>query len=192
MNRFLLSLSAVLGAVVLGAFGAPAADEPPVWEEVFIKEIQASGQAWQYSGVKLPAGYTATITATGTWQINETWDKKVGASGNSDYKAGDAYVKSGANEGCLLVRVGDKVQAFSKDDEVVRITAPGKIFFCANDIATNDGLAKAELFVQGIPIQPGKDAHGNGFQDNDGVIKVRVVVTKSKKDGEPKKRDEEK
>jgi hypothetical protein len=192
MDR-LLSLTAVFGVVVLGAVGAPAGDEPPAnWEEVFVKEIQADGQAWQYSGVKLPAGYTATITTTGTWQINETWDKKVGAGGNSTYKAGDAYVKSGANEGCLLVRTGDKVQAFSKDDEVVRITTPGKIYFCANDIATDDGLAKAELFVQGIPIQPGKDAHGNGYKDNDGALKVRLVVTKSKKDGEPKKREEDK
>jgi hypothetical protein len=188
VDRISLSLVAILGAVVLGCVGAQAEDETPAnWEEVFTKEVQASGQAWQYSGVKLPAGYTATITATGTWQINETWDKKVGPAGNSDFKAGETYVKSGVNEGCLLVRVGDAVQAFSKDDEVIRISTPGKIYFCANDAATDEGLAKAELFVQGIPIQPAKGAAGNGYQDNDGVIKVRVAVSKSKKVADPKK-----
>jgi hypothetical protein len=188
VDRFLLPFVAILWSVVLGSVSALAEDETPAnSEEVFIKEVQASGQAWQYSGVKLPAGYTATITATGTWTINETWDKKVGAAGNSDYKAGDAYVKSGANEGCLLVRVGDTVQAFSKDDEVIRINAPGKIYFCANDLPTTEGLKKAELFLEGIPIQPSKDAQGFGYQDNDGVIKVRVAVSKSKKEGDPKK-----
>jgi hypothetical protein len=193
MGRALLPLAALVGSIVLGSIGACAEDEKPAnWEEVFIKEVQASGQAWQYSGAELPAGYTATITATGTWQINETWDKKVGPAGNSDFPAGDAYVKSGANEGCLLVRIDDTVQAFSKDDEVIRISAPGKIYFCANDVATTEGLTKAALFVQGIPIQPSKDAHGNGYQDNEGVLKVRIAVSKSKKEGEAKKRDGDK
>jgi len=178
----LLSLVAVLGAAVLGAVRAGAEDEAPAnVEEVFVKEVQAVGQAWQYSGVELPAGYTAAITASGTWTINETWDKKVGAAGHPEYKGGDGYVKSGASEGGLLVRVGDTVLSFSKDDEVVRVQQPGRIYFCANDVATTEGLKRAELFVQGIPIQPSKDAHGSGFQDNDGALKVRVAVTKSKK-----------
>jgi hypothetical protein len=187
VDRFLLSFVAILGSVVLGSVSAVAEDEAPASaEEVFIKEVQAGGQAWQYSGVKLPAGYTATIAATGTWTINETWDKKVGPAGNTDYKAGDGYVKSGANEGGLLVRVGDTVLAFSKDDEVIRIQQPGKIYFCANDVATTEGLKRAESFVQGIVIQPQKDAHGSGFQDNDGIIKTRIAVSKSKKEGEKK------
>lgn len=193
MHRFLLPFVALLAVVALGSVAAIAEDETSTnAEEVFVKEVQAEGQAWQYSGVKLPKGYTATITATGTWGINATWDKKVGAAGNTDYQASDAYVKSGAHEGCLLVRVGDTIQAFSKDDEVIRINTPGKIYFCANDVATNEGLARAELFVQGIPIQPAKDAHGSGYQDNDGVIKVRVAVGKTKKESPPKKTDGEK
>ncbi|VTR97995.1 Uncharacterized protein OS=Pseudomonas putida S12 GN=RPPX_03510 PE=4 SV=1 [Gemmata massiliana] len=188
MNQFLLSFVAILGAVVLGTVRAGAETEAPAnSEEVFIKEVQASGQAWQYSGVKLPAGYTAAITATGTWTINETWDKKVGAGGNSDFKAEGTYLKSGANEGSLLVRVGDTVTAFSKDDDVLRVDGPGKIYFCANDTATPEGVKRAELFVQGIPIQPAKDALGSGYQDNDGVIKARVAVGRSKKDGTPEK-----
>jgi hypothetical protein len=182
VGRLLLSCAALLGAVVLGSLRAGAEDPKPTdWEEVFIKEVQADGQAWQYSGVKLPAGYTATVTATGTWQINETWDKKVGPAGYPEFKAGDTYVKSGAAEGCLLVRVGDTVQAFSKDDEAIRINTPGKIYFCANDVATAEGLEKAALFLQGIPIQAHKDAQGSGYQDNEGVLKVRVVVSKAKK-----------
>jgi hypothetical protein len=193
MRRFLLPFAAILGAVVLGSVAALAEDEKSTnSEEVFIKEVQAEGQAWQYSGVKLPKGYTATITATGTWGINETWDKKVGAGGNLEYKASDAYVKSGAAEGCLLVRVGDTILAFSKDDEVIRVSTPGAIYFCANDVPTNEGLAKAELFLEGIPIQPAKDAHGSGFQDNDGVIKVRVAVSMTKKEISPKKGDGDK
>jgi hypothetical protein len=189
MSRLRVALTAVL----LGSIGARADDEKTaIWEEVFRKEVQAAGQAWQYSGVDLPTGYSATITATGTWQINETWEKKVGPGGNSDFRAGDTYVKSGANEGCLLVRVGDAVRAFSEDDEVIRVTGPGKIYFCANDIATTEGLAKAELFVHGIPIQPAQGASGSGFQDNDGIIKVRVAVTKSKAAAGPKKRGEDK
>jgi hypothetical protein len=193
MRRFLLPFTAVLGAVVLGSVVAFAEDEPPAnSEEVFIKEVQAAGQAWQFSGVKLPRGYTATITVTGAWTINETWDKKVGAGGNSDYQASEMYVKSGAHEGCLLVRVGDTVQAFSKDDEVIRITSPGTIYFCANDVATTEGVAKAETFLDGITIQPAKDAQGSGYQDNDGVLKVRVAVSKTKKENAPKKNDGEK
>jgi hypothetical protein len=193
MRRFLLPFAAILGAVVLGSVAALAEDEKSTnSEEVFIKEVQAEGQAWQYSGVKLPKGYTATITATGTWGINETWDKKVGAGGNLEYKASDAYVKSGAAEGCLLVRVGDTILAFSKDDEVIRVSTPGAIYFCANDVPTNEGLAKAELFLEGIPIQPAKDAHGSGFQDNDGVIKVRVAVSMTKKETSAKKGDGDK
>jgi hypothetical protein len=190
MNRFLLSVATILAFTVAGVVGAD--DAPANSEEVFVKEVQADGQAWQYSGVKLPKGYTATITATGTWGINATWDKKVGPAGHSQHTAGDAYLKSGAGEGCLLVRVGDTVTAFSKDDEVIRITTPGKIYFTANDVATEDGLAKAETFVQGIPIQPAKDAHGSGYQDNDGVIKVRVAITKTKKNDAPKKNDADK
>lgn len=193
MRRFLLPLAVILGSAVAGLVGALAEDtKAPTFEEVFVKEVQADGQAWQYSGVKLPKGYTATITATGTWTINETWDKKVGPGGNSDYQASDAYLKSGAHEGCLLVRVGDTILAFSKDDEVIHVNIPGKIYFCANDVATNEGLAKAELFLQGIPIQPAKDAHGNGFQDNEGTIKVKVVVGKAKTENSTKKADTDK
>jgi hypothetical protein len=183
MHRFLLPFLAILGSAVLGSLGALAEDDKSAnLEEVFIKEVQAEGQAWQYSGVKLPKGYTATISATGSWSINETWDKKVGPGGNPEYKAGDGYVKGGANEGCLLVRVEDTILAFGKDDEVIRVSVPGKIYFCANDVPTSDGLAKAELFLKGIPIQPGKDSHGSGFLDNDGVIKVRVAVAMTKKE----------
>ncbi|HEV3436410.1 MAG TPA: hypothetical protein VG122_03560 [Gemmata sp.] len=193
MRRFLLPFAAILGAVALGSVAALAEDEKATnSEEVFIKEVQAEGQAWQYSGVKLPKGYTATISATGTWGINETWDKKVGPGGNPEYKASDAYVKSGATEGCLLVRVGDTILAFSKDDEVIRVSTPGAIYFCANDVPTSEGLAKAELFLEGIPIQPAKDAHGSGYQDNDGVIKVRVAVSMTKKETSPKKGDGDK
>jgi hypothetical protein len=193
MRRFLLPFVAILGSIALGSVAAVAEDEKPTnSEEVFIKEVQADGQAWQYSGVKLPKGYTATITATGTWGINETWDKKVGPGGNPEYKASDAYVKSGAAEGCLLVRVGDTILAFSKDDEVIRVNTPGAIYFCANDVPTNEGLARAEVFLEGIAIQPAKDAHGSGFQDNDGVIKARVAVSISKKESSPKKGDADK
>jgi hypothetical protein len=182
MRRFVLLAAVVLGAVVPGFVGARAADEKPApWEEVVVKEVQAAGQAWQYSGITLPTGYTASITATGTWGINETWDRKVGPAGHPDHKAGDSYVKSGASEGCLLVRVGDTVQAFSKDDEAIKITTPGMIYFCANDVATTEGLEKAALFVQGIPIQPAKDAQGSGYQDNEGILKVRVAVSKTKR-----------
>jgi hypothetical protein len=188
MSRFLLPFLAILGATVLGSVGARAEDEKPTnSEEVFIKEVQAEGQAWQYSGVNLPKGYTATITATGTWGVNETWDKKVGPGGNPVYEASEAYVKNGAHEGCLLVRVGDTILAFSKDDEVIRVNTPGKIYFCTNDVATSEGLARAESFLEGIPIQPAKDAHGSGYQDNDGVIKVRVAVGKTKNENSPTK-----
>ena len=188
MDRFLLSFVAILGALALGSIRAAAEDEAAAKvEEVFVKEVQADGQAWQYSGVKLPAGHTAAITATGTWTINETWDKKVGPAGHSEYKAADSYVKSGANEGALLVRVGDTVLTFAKDDEVLRISQAGKIYFCANDVATTEGVKKAELFLQGIPIQPAKDAQGSGFQDNDGILKVRIAVSKSKPEANPKK-----
>jgi hypothetical protein len=184
MYRSSLPIAAILGAVVLGSVAA--GEDPTDSEEVFIKEVQAAGQAWQFSGVYLPKGYTATVTAGGTWGVNETWEKKVGPGGHPDYQAGDAYVKSGAHEGCLLVRSGDTVLAFSKDDEVIRINTPGNIYFCANDVATAEGLEKADTFVLGIPIQPAKDAHGSGYQDNDGVIKARVVVGKTKKEGSKK------
>jgi len=180
MCRFLLPFALVLMTGAQGTVGAFAEDLKTTAEEVFMKEIQADGQAWQYSGVTLSKGFTATITASGTWTINETWDKKVGAGGNPEYDASDAYVKPGAHEGSLLIRVGDTILAFSKDDETIHISTPGKIYFCANDVATSDGLNKAETFLGGIPIQPGKDAHGSGFQDNDGIIKVRVGVSKSK------------
>jgi hypothetical protein len=187
VNRVLLALAATLGSVV-GSVGVLAEEKAPdKFEEVFVKEVQADGQAWQFSGVELPPGYTAAITATGTWTINETWDKEVGPGGHAEFKASDSYVKSGAAEGCLLVRVGDTVTAFSKDDETVKITAPGRIHLCANDCATAEGTKKAELFLQGIPLQPAKDAGGSGYQDNSGALKVRLVVRKATKDEKAEK-----
>lgn len=179
MKRFVLAVAVVAGSV-LGSARALPDDEVP-FEEVFVKEVQANGQAWQFSGVKLPEGYTATITATGSWGINETWEKKVGAGGNSDFAAADNYVKPGAREGCLLVRTADTFVAFDKDDGKVVIDKPGKIYFVANDLPTEEGLKRAALFVQGVPIQTAKDAGGSGYQDNTGALTVRIVVRKNKK-----------
>lgn len=177
----------MLGFVV-GSVGVLAEEKATdKFEEVFVKEVQADGQAWQFSGVELPLDYTATITSAGTWTINETWDKEVGAGGHAEFKAADSYVKSGAPEGCLLVRVGDTVTAFSKDDETVKISAPGRIYFCANDCATAEGTKKAELFLQGIPLRPAEGAGGSGYQDNSGALKVRIVVRKAKKDEKAEK-----
>lgn len=176
MNRFVLAVAASAG-VFVGALRA-LDDEAP-FEEVYVKEVQAHGQAWQFAGVRLPEGYTATVTATGTWGINATWEKKVGAGGNPEYTAAEGYVKPGAHEGCLLVRVGDAVTAFDTDDQKVRLDAPGRVYLCANDVPTEAGLKRAALFVRGIPVPAAKSAGGDGFQDNTGALTVKVVVRKA-------------
>jgi hypothetical protein len=173
MRRILTLVVAALAVQV-----AASADRPSPGG-VTEKEVHAARQAWQYSGVDLPQGSEARISATGGWEINPTWEKKVGAGGNSEYKAADNYVKPGANEGCLLVKVGDTVRAFAKDGEVIRVTTPGKIYFCANDLPTDDGFTKAKEYANAVPIPAAKDAGGDGFLDNSGTLKVRIEVKKA-------------
>jgi hypothetical protein len=157
------------------------AQAPAHAEEVFRREVQAIGQAWQFSGVDLPKGYVATLTASGKWDINATWDRRVGAGGHPTYKASDRYVKGGASEGCLLVRTGDTVLAFSRDDEVIRIDTPGKIYFCANDEPTEDGAAQSRHYVGALPIPATGATGGQGFLDNSGTLEVRIAVKKAEK-----------
>ena len=155
--------------------GAPPQATP---EEIFTREVQAVGQAWQFSGIDLPAGYAATLTASGNWKINPLWNKKVRAGGNQEFRGVEGYVKQGANQGCLLIRAGDTIMAFSKDDEVVRITTPGKIYFCTNDLPNENGVSPANDYIAAIPIPAAKDAIGAGFLDNRGKLRVRIAVKK--------------
>jgi hypothetical protein len=158
-------------------------------ERVTEKEILAEAQAWQYSGVDLGQGFVATITASGEWKINPQWKRKVGPSGNPKAKAGKFYLKFGAAEGCLLVRNGDTVLAFSRDADTIVINKPGKIYFCANDEPTADGVTrfkdlleskKGKHFLDALPIPALKEeSGGSGFLDNSGSIKVRVAVKKN-------------
>jgi hypothetical protein len=109
------------------------------------------------------------------------WERRVGAGGNPTYKGDERYVKSGANEGCLLVRTGDTVLAFSRDDEVIRISTPGKIYFCANDEPTPEGAARSRHYLGALPIPGTRETGGLGFLDNCGTLEVRIVVKKSEK-----------
>ena len=160
-------------------------------KEIVEKEIYAEAQAWQFSGIDLPKGSTATITATGKWNVNPQWKKKVGPAGNAKVKAGMFYLEPGAHEGCLLLRSGDTVRAFSDDAQTIVIDTPGKIYFCANDEPTQDGLARfkdlvggknGKRFADAIPIDAKEQASGgSGFLDNTGAIKIRIQIEKNSK-----------
>jgi hypothetical protein len=160
-------------------------------KEVVEKEVYAEAQAWQYSGIDLPQGFSAAITSSGEWKINPQWKKNVGAAGNPKIKAGRFYLKPGANEGCLLVRSGDAILHFSRDAEEILVTTPGKIYFCANDEPTQDGFARlkdllegknAKRYADAIPVKAAEnESGGSGFLDNTGAIKIRLEVKRSEK-----------
>src|SRR6185369_9494852 len=104
-----------------------------------------------YSGVNLPEGYVARISVSGEWKPNPYWKYKIGAGGdaNSKIDAGKFYVKPGVKEGCLLVKSGDTILPFVKDDTVIEIKSPGKIYFCCNDEMTVAGEAKYKEIAAG-------------------------------------------
>jgi len=160
-------------------------------EAVTEKEIHSEAQAWQYSGVDLPKDQVATITAKGEWKTNPRWKQAFGAGGNPAKKAGSTYLKPEATEGCLLIRTGDDILAFSKDDDTLVIKTPGKIYFCVNDEPTEDGVTRFKDLIEGknakdyvgaVAIPAPKDASkGSGFLDNIGSLRVHVVVKKAEK-----------
>jgi hypothetical protein len=156
---------------------------------VFEKDIHAEAQAWQFSGVDLPKGAIASLSAKGSWKTNPLWRQSFGAGGNPKTKAGTFYLRAGAKEGCLLVRIGNTVLPFFKDEDVVVVDTPGKIYCCANDEPTEDGTARFKDLLEGkhakgyrdaLPIQALKRGNGgSGFLDNVGIITVRVAVKKA-------------
>jgi hypothetical protein len=172
MNRavFAFTLAGWVGLSAIAVQGrAPA-------QEVFLREVQAAGQAWQFSGVDLPEGYEAAISAKGMWTTHPR-EGAVGAGGGEIDPGDKFYVKNGAAHGCLLVRTGDKVLSFSKDDQVVHIETPGPIYFCANDARTQEGARRSRGYINSLPI-PGMTNRGVGFTDNRGELLVRIVVKK--------------
>ncbi len=189
MKRFWLLLVTVATIAATASAQSVVPDRGPAdAERVMEKEILAEAQAWQYGGVDLGKGFVATITASGEWKINPLWKRKVGPGGNPQAQAGKFYLKLGAAEGCLLVRSGETVMAFSRDADTIVINTPGKIYFCANDEPTDEGVTrfkdlleskKGKSFLDAIPIPALKDASGgSGFLDNTGFIKVRVATKK--------------
>jgi hypothetical protein len=113
----------------------------------------------------------------------------LGAAGKSKTKAGNTYVKPGAQEGCLLVRIGDDILTFTKDDDKIVIKTPGKIYFCSNDEPTEDGATRFKELLEGknakdyegaLPIAAPKETSvGVGFLDNIGSLHVRLTVVKT-------------
>jgi hypothetical protein len=148
----------------------------PAMAEDFEKDVQASVPPWQYSGVDIPPGYMAVVTVTGGWSANPGWGRKVGAGGNPEYKAGSRCAREGANEGCLLVMLGNgEVIAFSRDDEQIKVTTPGKLHFACNDEPTQPGYGEAPVRIGPFGIgSPNQD--GAGYRDNSGTLKVRISL----------------
>ena len=184
-------LLVLLLVVLLAWHPRTALSDAPKNEAVTEKEIHAEAQAWQYSGVDLAKDHVATITAKGEWKINPLWKQAFGAGGKPKSPAGLSYLKSGANHGCLLLRTGDEIVAFSKDDDTLVIKTPGKIYFCANEEPNEDGVARFKEQMEGkrakdyagaLAIPAPKEAStGCGFLDNTGSLRVRLVVTKVEK-----------
>jgi hypothetical protein len=142
--------------------------------------VRADQQAWQYSGVDLPRGYLATLRATGQWTAVPGYGP-VGPGGHPELsKALEFYVLPGANRGCLLVRSGDILLAFSRDEEAVEIITPGKIYFCCNDERTPQGAQKTQPGKEDIAIPKASFRFGEGFADNNGTIKVTLTVEKAR------------
>jgi hypothetical protein len=176
---FAVLVAAWVGFTSIGAHGqgAAAGGSGTTEEDVFLREVPAVVQAWQFSGVDLPPGYAAVISATGKWSY---WPAKgtMGPAGNGAKTKDANLVKSGPANGCLLVRTGDTVLAFAKDDQVIRVTTPGPIYFCCNDTRTDEGTRRAAGSVHALPIK-GSGDKGMGFTDNTGVLLVRIAVSKA-------------
>ena len=119
----------------------------------FEKDIQASIPQWQYAGVDLPPGFVAEITVTGGWSANPAWGRLVGAGGNPEAKAKGTYAREVANEGALLLKLGDgEVIAFTRDDESIKVTTPGKLTFLCNDEPTQPGYGKSLVTIFNIDV----------------------------------------
>jgi hypothetical protein len=167
MNRVVVTFT-VLSMAWLGL-------SRPVAGETFLKEVEAAAQAWQFSGVDLPEGYEAIITAKGMWTSSPNFGP-VGPGGGEVTK-NPHMVKNGARHGALLVRTGDTVRDFSRDDQTIKINTAGPIYFCSNDARSKEGFSGAKDYIHGIPIRPVSEK-GVGFADNTGVLQVRIVVRK--------------
>ena len=72
----------------------------------------------------------------------------------------------------MLVQFGDTITPFSRDDQVVEIRTPGKIYFCANDECTPAGADKfkellagprGKAFADAIILPPYMDGKVNRF-----------------------------
>ena len=118
-------------------------------------EVVADSTLWQNSKVEIPAGYVADVAAKGTWKLNPIWKKEYGAGGKPGLKAARDFVKPGANEGALLVSVGDQIFAFESDSQILTISAIGALHFIANDVPPR------------------------GFADNGGRLQVSVRLRKA-------------
>lgn len=68
-----------------------------------------------------------------------------------------------APEGCLLVKVGDTVHHFSRDDETIEVRTPGDLSFGPNEDTHGEH----------------KEAHQHfaSYDDNTGELDVTVVIS---------------
>lgn len=144
-------------------------------------EVKAQSSRWQSPGVRLAPGYVAEIKVSGTWFINPLWDRQYGAGGHPELKSAGEYALPGANEGCLLVAVGDTVLAFTQDDETKTVKGYGLIAFLANDAPEKKemGRLRGVKSIAGIPLGGKGEASTGGFADNRGVLKVTITIRKS-------------
>jgi hypothetical protein len=170
------TMKSMLKKLIVGLLLVAATSEARA--EDFEKDIQASIPEWQNAGVDVPPGFVAVITAKGGWTANPAWGKLVGAGGNPEFKAKRTYALEGANEGALLLKLGNgEVIAFTRDDESIKVTTPGKLLFLCNDEPTQFGYGKSSFTIFNLDLGAA-NTDGAGFQDNSGALRIRISVRK--------------
>lgn len=121
-------------------------------------DVKVSAKArWTNTGVLVEAGKEILVAyMSGTWTCNPASSAGYDAHGFDGHPAKKDYVVEGSNEGGLVGKVGDKTFWIGRVG-VVRDVGSGHLFLSINDDQNKE--------------------YGVGYDDNDGELNVRIVVS---------------
>jgi glucose dehydrogenase len=116
--------------------------------------IISAGERWVDTGVKIGPDLEVTVErVSGSWTANPATGL-VGANGNEQYVAKEAYTLPGTAEGALIGMVGTERFLLGDGPTRVPTTSTGNLMLQINDDE--------------------RDAYGKGFSDNEGSLRVSV------------------
>jgi hypothetical protein len=122
----------------------------PTHQETMAQTRIYAYRDWQSTGVRLQAGETAVIHATGEWLYTPgEWH---GAEGHKRYPAPTFYPLSGTAGGVLLGRVGENGSPqWVGSRGRVYTSEPGMLYLRINDDILTDNQGSLDVTIEVIP-----------------------------------------